>query len=392
MIPDLRAKYNAEFSQSAYNNFLADLNSTVRYPADFRVSETPIFISEELKNELIRAGDQIISQLSTEEFRKHSLNAIPSELNVPGENSHPLFLQIDFAICKNDFGNYVPMLIELQGFPSLYGYQFLLNQKFRKHFSIPDNFSAFFNNLDFDSYQILLKNTLIGNHDPENVILMEISPDEQKTRIDFAVTEKLTGIKTVDIQEIFQKDKKLFYEKERKRIRIERIYNRVIFDELQRKNLEIKFPIFDELKVEWAGHPNWFFRISKHSLPFLKNVYNPNCFFLNDLKSYPEDLQNYVLKPLYSFAGHGVEVELTKEFLDSVKDRNNYILQQKIKYAPLIKTLDVNSKVEIRMMYLWDKKPLLVNNLVRMSKGKMMGVDHNKNRTWVGSSIAYYKK
>ena len=94
---------------------------------------------------------------------------------------------------------------------------------------------------------------------------------------------------------------------------------------------------------------------------------------------------------MYSFAGLGVEVDLTKEKLDEIKNKENYILQHKIEYAPVIETPDDFSKVEIRMMFFWDEKPMLVNNLVRMSKGKMMGVDFNKNKTWVGSNSAFHR-
>ena len=390
MIPEIRKKYNAEFTQSAYENFIKELDTAVRFPTDFRVSETPLFLSNEFTRELITAGELIIRQLMSEEFRKHSLVAVPERLDVPNENKHPVFLQIDFAICRDAANNFVPRLIELQGFPSLYGYQYLLDRTIRNHFKIPEKFTSFFTNLDSDTYKKMLSETIVSGFDPENVILMEIEPDKQKTRIDFAITEEMTGIQTVDIMEIYQIDKNLYYRKNGKPIKIERIYNRVIFDELERKGVKPAFDIFGDLNIDWVGHPNWFFKISKHSLPLLKNKYNPDCYLLAEKENYPDDLQNYVLKPLYSFAGHGVQIDLTKIFLDSIKDRGNYILQRKIDYAPVIQTPDEPSKVEIRMMYLWNEKPVLVNNLVRMSKGKMMGVDYNKNKTWVGSSIAYH--
>jgi hypothetical protein len=390
MIPGIRKKYNADFSQSAYENFLKDIDSATRYPADFRISETPIFLTDKLTNELISAGKVIINQLNSEDFKRHSIDVVPQKFRVPGEDEHPVFLQIDYAICKDEMNSLVPRLIELQGFPSLYGYQYLLDQNFRKHFKIPDQVTAFFSNLDIDSYKKILCNTILSGFDPENVILLEIDPSNQKTRIDFAVTEKLIGIATIDLQEVYQKKKNLYYRKGGKEIKIDRIYNRVIFDELQRKNISPNFNIFEELNVQWVGHPSWFSRISKHTLPYLKNKYNPDCYFLDERDYYPVDIHNYVLKPLYSFAGQGVVVDLSKEFLDSIKDRKNYILQRKINYVPVIETPDESSKVEIRMMYLWNEKPMLVNNLVRMSKGKMMGVDYNKNKTWVGSSISYH--
>ncbi len=233
---------------------------------------------------------------------------------------------------------------------------------------------------------------IVGECNPENVVLLEIQPEKQKTKIDFSATEKLLGITTVCISDVVQEGRNLFYKKNERTIPIERIYNRVIFDDLKRNDIDFNFNFKDELNIKWIAHPNWFFKISKYSLPLLKGRYVPECYFLNELSGFSDDLSKYVLKPLFSFAGHGVEVDLNKSILDAIEDPENYILQKKIEYAPVIKTPDENSKVEIRMMFLWDEKPLLVNNLVRMSKGKMMGVDFNKNKTWVGSTLAFHRE
>ncbi len=391
MIPEIRKKFNSEFTQNKYDNFLEDINSSLKYPCDFRISETPLFLSDEFAMELIIACNDLVEQIQSKEFKEKLKGAIPNGLNVPNENEHPLFLQIDFAITKNEYGQFLPRLIELQGFPSLYGFQYFFSKKVRNHFNIPKGFTPYFSGLTADTYAKKLKEIIVRDKNPENVILLEIYPEKQKTRIDFAATEELTGIKTVCITKVKKKNKQLFYERDGKEITIERIYNRVIFDELIRSGIKYDFDFTEELDVEWAGHPNWFFKISKHSLPTLKGKYVPRCYFLNAIDAYPPDLQNYVLKPLYSFAGLGVEVDLTKEKLDEIKNRENFILQHKIEYAPLIETPDGFSKAEIRMMFLWDKKPMLANNLVRMSKGKMMGVDFNKNKTWVGSNSAFHR-
>jgi len=392
MIPDLREKYNREFSTETYNKFMGELNSILRYPTDFRVSETPLFLSEEMNDKLLLACNDIVLQLSSPEFKRASEGAIPGNLKVPGESDHTEFFQIDFAICKNAEGNYFPKLIELQGFPTIYAYQYFFTRLLKKYFPIPDNFTTYYNNFDEDDYIKIFKKVILGDSDPENVILLEITPDKQKTRIDFAATEELTGISTVGIREIIQRGNKLFYKKNGKEIPVERIYNRVIFDDLKRNNINYNFDFKSDLNVKWVAHPNWFFKISKYSLPLLKGEFVPSCFFLHELNEYPTDLENYVLKPLFSFAGHGVEIDLNKNILDKIEDPENYILQQKIEYAPLIKTPDEYSKVEIRMMFIWIDKPVLVNNLIRISKGKMMGVDYNKNKTWVGSSSAFHRK
>ena len=392
MIPELRKKFNSEFTVHKYDTFLNELNSSFQYPPDFRVAETPIFLPAEIKDELINACNDILVQIQNDEFKNRSENAIPKDLVVPNESAHPEFLQIDFAICENPDGSFLPKLIELQGFPTVYGYQYFLAQLIKKHFNIEDGFVPFFSSLDEQGYVSELRNLIVGESDPENVILLEIQPEKQKTKIDFSATEKLLGITTVCISDVVQEGRKLFYKNYGKAIPIERMYNRVIFDDLKRNDIAFNFNYKDELDVKWISHPNWFFKISKYSLPLLKGKYVPECYFLNELSGFSDDLSNYVLKPLFSFAGHGVEVDLNKNILDAIEDPDNYILQKKIEYAPIIKTPDENSKVEIRMMFLWDEKPLLVNNLVRMSKGKMMGVDFNKNKTWVGSTLAFHEE
>lgn len=391
MIPEIRKKINAEFTDAKYQAFTRELDTSYKYPTDFRSAETPIFLTKDVKIQLIEACDEIIAQLQTEHFKKHSSTAIPAGLSVPNETPHPEFIQIDFGICKDANGNFIPQLIELQGFPSLYGYQAFLNDTIRKHFSIPPTYGASFNGFVRETYEKLLHTVIVGDSDPKNVVLLEIEPEKQKTRIDFAVMEKMLGIKTVCLTNVKKHEKQLFYVDDGKKIRIERIYNRVIFDELERKKIQSEFKFIDEVDVHWVGHPNWYFRISKHTLPFLKSKYVPECHFVSDLKEYPDDLYQYVLKPLYSFAGLGVDIDVTKQKLDALVDKSQYLLQRKVQYANLIETPDGFAKAEVRMMFIWHERPILVKNLVRLSKGAMMGVDFNKNKTWVGGTIAYHE-
>jgi hypothetical protein len=390
MIPELRKDFNHYFTEEAYQKLVDEINTALKYPADFRISETPVFLPDDLKSLLEEACNDIITQIMDPAFKEYSSKGIPEELFVPGDEKHPYFISIDFAITKNSRGEFTPALIELQGFPTLYCYQYYLDKIVKRNYPVSNALTPYFNGMNEKEYLRLLNELILGNEKPENVILMEIHPDKQKTRIDFAATEELIGIKPVCITEITKKGKQLFYNNNGTQTRIKRIYNRVIFDELIRKDIKYSFDIREDLDVEWAGHPNWFFRISKHTLPYLKSSFVPPSFFLSDLESYPDNLSDYVLKPLYSFAGLGVEIDLTKEMLDKIEDRDNYILQKKIEYAPAVETPDGYSKVEIRMMYLWSDKPVLANNLIRMSKGKMMGVDFNKNKSWVGSSLGYH--
>jgi hypothetical protein len=391
MIAELRKKFNSEFTQEKYEAFLKDINSSFKYPVDFRVSETPLFLSDDLKKKLLKACDELCKQVTSKEFKVKMKDAVPAHLNIPNETDHPEFFVFDFAICLDESsGVFYPKLIELQGFPTIYGYQYFFEQKLKKHFDIPENLTPYFNNVSPDGYVKMLKDVIVSEADPANVILLEIEPEKQKTRIDFAATEKLLGINEVCISDVNKHGKVLYYKKNGIEIPIERIYNRVIFDELNRTEVKFNFDLKDELNVSWVPHPNWFYKISKYSLPVLKGEFVPKCFYLRDLTSYPNDLANYVLKPLFSFAGLGVKIEVTKKMLDEIKDPENYILQEKVDYAPLIETPDEYAKVEIRMMFFWKEKPILVNNLVRQSKGKMMGVDFNKNKTWVGGSTALH--
>jgi hypothetical protein len=395
MHPDLRARFNADFTPEKYATLLRCVNHTEKWPADFRISETPIFLTHEFTNEVVRAAHEIVALTRTLEFARHAENAIPEGSEVPRESAHPNFLVVDFAICAEG-DRLVPRLIELQAFPSLFGFQLLLLHCVRRAYPvIPRNWTSSFGGIKDEAYLDLLRRTIIADSAPENVILLEIEPEKQKTRIDFAATETLLGIRPVCVTKITKRSRKLFYDRDGCEVRIERIYNRVIFDELiGRPDLNLPFRFQDDLDVTWVGHPNWYFRISKHSLPFLKTEHTAPAFFADEFPA-DENIDNYVLKPLYSFAGHGVEMEPTREKISALKNPHEWILQEKVDYAAFVPTLDgQKSKAEIRMMFVWpdeDRDPTLVNNLVRMSQGKMMGVDFNVDRTWVGASIALHQ-
>jgi len=391
MIPEIREKFNSSFKQENYNKFINNIQKFIGRDIDFRICETPLFLDTKTTDSLINAANDIadqVKQIISDDFVDIK---IPEKYIVPNEGEHPLFLQIDFALTLDNNGGFLPQLIELQGFPSLYNFQAFIDQKIREYFEIPSGFFSYFNDLDYNSYIELLKTVMIGEHEPENVILLEINPKKQKTWVDFFLAEKQIGIKSICISDIIQRGNNLFYKKGNIEVPIEIIYNRVIFDELDTSSIKPSFNFYDDLNVEWLSHPNWFFKISKNILPMIHSKYSPQSFYLNELNEYPENLSGYVLKPLYSFAGSGVKIDITKELLDGISNKQNYILQRKVEYAPVIKTPDGYSKIEIRMMYLWKDKQILVNNLLRVSKGKMIGVDYNKDKTWVGANIVYHR-
>jgi hypothetical protein len=393
--PQLRSRFNADFAAEKYAALLRCVNQTEKWPADFRVSETPIFLTRDFTDDAVRAAVAIVDLTRTAGFVRHSQPAIPKGLEVPKESAHPNFLVVDFGICAED-DRLMPRLIELQAFPSLFGFQLLLLGCMRKAYrTIPRAWTSSFGGIKDEEYLDMLRRTILADSKPENVILLEIEPEKQKTRVDFAATESLLGIRSVCVTKIRERGRKLFYDRDGTATPIERIYNRVIFDELlRRKDINLAFRFQDELDVQWVGHPNWYFRISKHSLPFLNTGHTAPAFFADEFPA-DEKIERYVLKPLYSFAGLGVDMEPTHHKLAGLTNPHEWILQKKVDYAAFVPTIDgPKSKAEIRMMFVWpdeDQNPTLVNNLVRMSQGKMMGVDFNKDKTWVGSSIALHE-
>lgn len=395
MDPNLRSQFNAHFSPDQYADLLHCVNQTEKWPADFRVSETPVFLTQSFTDEVTRAATEIVALTRTPEFARHASSAIPAGLEVPNESAHPNFLVVDFGICEGG-DRLVPRLIELQAFPSLFGFQLLILHCYRKAYpAIPRDWTSSFGGMKDNAYLDTLRRTILGESNPENVVLLEIEPEKQKTRIDFAATETLLGIRSVCLTKLIKRGRQLFYDRDGSEVRVERIYNRVIFDELiRRPDLQVSFRFQDDLDVKWVGHPNWYFRISKHSLPFLQTEHTSRAFFADDFPA-DEAIERYVLKPLYSFAGLGVDMDPTREKLGALPNPGEWILQEKVTYAEFVPTVDGHkSKAEIRMMFVWpeeDKDPTLVNNLVRMSQGKMMGVDFNKEKTWVGSSIALHQ-
>jgi len=392
MIPSLRQAFNANFTPEKFQAFQQRMAEACGMPVPFRLCETPCFFPKALLDQMSQYGKELIHQLNGLEYRKVSFQSIPPDWNVPRESPHPMFIQVDFGIVKDDAGNFHPKLVELQGFPSLYAYQAMLSQVYMEVFGLDGRLEYLLGGLDWESYKKLLLRAIVGEDDPENVILMEVDPLHQKTLPDFILTERLLGIKTVSITDIRAVGRYLFYENNGKRIPIHRIYNRAIVDELIRKNLKLPFRFSDDLEVEWAGHPNWYFRMSKFSLPYLKHECVPRTEFLDRVEQVPKDLENYVVKPLFSFAGLGVIMNPRKEDLAAIpkEKKSEFILQQRMNFAPVIETPLGPTKAEVRIMYIWVDELLPVMTIIRMGRGMMMGVDQNKNMEWVGSSAGLY--
>jgi hypothetical protein len=398
MVPTIRKAFNSSFSKEKYEAFLSELHNVHPGAIEFRVAETAVFVPKDFTDKVLDACESIVDLITDETFNELTENAIPKHLQVPNESAHTQFIAFDFGICINEKGEYEPQLIEMQGFPSLFAYEVLIDYVFRNHFDVPENFSAYLGGHTKKTYIQHLKEIILGNHAAENVILLEIFPHQQKTRIDFYCTQDYVGIKPVCITELIKEGKKLFYLNDGKKTEVKRIYNRVIFDDLFQQPAEVQEKgkiFFEELDVEWCPHPSWFYRISKYTLPLIRHPYVPETFFLNEVTQLPADLENFVLKPLFSFAGQGVVIDVTQNDINNVKDPENWILQRKVKYADVIETPDVPAKAEIRIFYFWkdgDARPTAANNLGRLSKGKMIGVRYNKDKEWVGGSLCYFEK
>ena len=391
MIPSYRHDFNSRFTPEKYEQLRREITSRCGMEVPFALCETPCFFPHALVERMGEDGKALVQQLvENPAYLARSEASIPAEFRVPNESLHPMFIQVDFGLVQDSAGTLQPKLVELQAFPSLYAYQPVLAQAYIDVFGLDPALGYFLNGLDSNSYKRLLQDAIVAGHEPANVVLMEVHPEEQKTRPDFLLTEELLGIRTVCITKIQKEGRRLFYEDRGKRVAIERIYNRTIVDELERKGVKLPFDFRDELDVEWAGHPNWYFRISKYSIPYLKHPSVPRTWFLDQLNELPADLENFVLKPLYSFAGLGVVIAPSRADIGAIPEakRSEYILQERLNFTPVVETPYGLTKVELRIMYVWIDELVPVLTIVRMGRGLMMGVDHNKNMAWVGSSAA----
>jgi hypothetical protein len=389
-----RSLFNAQFTDALYESYKRDLSGRLGAEFEFRLAETPVFLPDDFKQKAVDAANAIVEQLSDPGTLERMKEAIPERWNTPGMDALPNFAQVDFAIVRNADGTLVPKLIELQGFPSLTSLQIIQRDAWKDALATMDGldcaWSCWFSGYDRESFIDLARRTIVGKSDPAEVILMDIDPPRQKTYPDFAATKQLFGVDAVDPTTLVKRGRELF---RADGTPVRRIYNRVVFDELIAKKIELPFDYREALDVEWAPHPNWYWTWSKYSLPFLRHESVPRATFVSDLERVPEDLSRYVLKPLFSFAGGGVNVDPTSADIDAIPadERHAWCIQEKIEYEPALQSTDGGGvKIEIRLMFLRpddEPRPILAQNLIRLSRGKMLGVDFNKQFTWVGSSV-----
>lgn len=400
MNPKLRALYNAAYSQDLYRRYVDRLEGWLDVKIPFRIAETPLFIPQDLRQKLATSAREIVAQISQRPLIERMSKAIPPALDVPRCDALANCLQVDFAIVRAPDGSLEGKVVELQGFPSLYALMVLQTEALAKELEgiagLEGPWSIFYSGHTRDSFVAKFKHALLAGNDPEEVVMLDLDPPAQKTWADFVATRMLTGVESIGPDQIEREGLRLFRRKDGRKVPIKRIYNRIVFDELSSRGVELPFDYREDLDVTWMPHPNWYWIWSKYTLPYVDHPAVPKARFLSEIDRYPDDLSRYVLKPLFSFAGSGVKVDVTKADLDAVpeREREGWILQEKIEYAPELKMPSGNGvKAEVRMMFLRapdDEKPELVLNLVRLSRGKMIGVDQNKDLDWVGGSVGIW--
>jgi hypothetical protein len=405
MLQPFRDDFNARFTSRGYASLLEALDRETRSKVEFRVSETPCFLPKSLLDEMAAIGGVLTDQLVGDPaYMRASDASIPERYRVLHENVHPNFMTVDFGLVEGEDAKgraaLVPKLVEMQAFPSVFGYQDVLSRQYVESYGLSRELDWYLGGHNPESYWDLMRKVIVGDHAPENVVLAEVEPESQKTRPDFRVHEDRLGIATVDIAKLRKEGRRLFYELKDRWVPIERIYNRAIVDEMERKGVQLGFDYRDDLEVEWAGHPNWYFRISKFSLPYLDHPCVPAAVFLDEwmagrgVERLPADRERVLLKPLYSFAGKGIEFAPTDVELAAIPngERRNYLLQERVGFKPVIATPHGMTQAEIRILYLWPDGGAMepVISLARMGRGRMMGVDHNRNLEWVGGSSALY--
>lgn len=391
MISSLREPFNASWTEAQFQDLIRRLELRTGAALGFAISETPCFFPRALMDSLADTGVTLVDQLlNSPEIMAASNAAVPERYRGESAEKIPTFLQVDFGLVRDANGAIQPKLVELQAFASLYGFQLAMAEAYQAAFGLPASLTPFLGGLDGPAYHELVRRAIVGDHDPREVVLMEIEPRKQKTWPDFVVTEQMWGVRAVDTSEVLREGRRLYYRRDGELTQIKRIYNRVIPDELERKRIQLSFGYGDDLEVEWAGHPAWYFRISKFSIPWLKHDSVPETRFLDGIESLPVDRDRYLLKPLFSFAGGGIIFAPTDAQIAAIpmSERKNYILQERINFTPVIDTPEGPTQAEIRIMYIRDRDRLRpVLPLLRMGRGKMMGVDHNKGLRWVGASV-----
>lgn len=397
MISQYRNIINEQFSEVKYAEMIQLMDKKYPSALEFRICETPIFIPQYFTKRIVNAGENIIGQLDVLTNKNVFQNAILPNYRLPGNEKYCPFLLLDFGVCKDEKGDLVPKLIELQGFPSMYFWELQERDLYRKLYDFSTDVNDLFQGMNTSDYLKLLRKIILDDCSPEEVVLMDFRPEKQKTRIDFQIAKSLLGIQIKCISQLFADENgNVYYWNHGKKKPVKRIYNRLILDEFFAKKDQLPryLDIFQPLQIDWVAHPNWFYTYSKFCLPFLQDECVPDTKFVSELSEIPTNLSDFVLKPIDSFAGNGVKINVQLSDFHNI-DPERWILQRKVDYASVVPSPSgALSKVELRMMYFKysENEPYrLVHNLARLSKGNMSGVNHNQSSEWTGSSLAFFE-
>lgn len=400
MDPTFRRAFNAAFGPDTYATYLSRFEQRIGSPIPFRVAETPLFLPDALRAKIERSAQEIVDQISSPLLIEKMKRAIPPHFDVPGMDPLPNCVQVDFAITRGQDGELDGQVVELQAFPSLYAYEYIqlevLTEIMREMPGLDQPWSIFFGGHTRATFLERFRRAVLGGEEPGSVVLLDLDPPNQKTYPDFLATKELVGIDPVCPTALIRDGRKLLRRVDGKLVEVRRFFNRVVFDELEVKKVALPFKYTDELDVTWCSHPNWYWVWSKYTLPYINHPAVPRAHYVSELESVPDDLSRYVLKPLFSFAGTGVRVDVTAEDIAAVPEaqRDAWLLQEKVAYEPALLMPDGSGvKAEIRIMFLRapdDQRPVPVLNLVRLSRGKMHGVDHNRDFTWVGGTVGLW--
>lgn len=401
MIPELRQDFNKRWTPEGYERLLAGIERRLGERPAFRLAETPCFFPKSLLEEMAEVAQTLTRSLvENQAYLAASDAAIPARHRIPEPAGvqPPNFMTVDFGFVREPDGSLGIRLVELQAFPSVFGFQDVLSQATMEAYDLDPSLRWLQADADSENYWRRMRRVILAGHDPSEVVLLEVTPDHQKTRVDFRTYEQQLGIRTADITTVRQRGRMLEYQRDGRWTPIRRIFNRAIVDEMERLGVEPGFDYRSELDVEWAGHPNWYFRASKFSLPYLDHPAVPPAAFLDDWirdrSVLPSERGDLLLKPLFSFAGKGIVFAPTDADLAAIpeEERRGYLLQQRAHFTPVIETPHGMTKAEVRIMLVAADGDVLtpVISMVRLGRGLMMGVDQNRNQLWVGASAAVF--